>query len=431
MDISRPRDWYRPREERIQDWREVEAPATDRDVRTQAERCMDCGIPFCHGGGCPLSNAIPDINRLVSRGDWRGAWELLALTSPMPEFTARVCPALCENSCCASVDFDAVAIRQIEKAVVERAFANDWVRLAAPSRATGARIAVVGSGPAGLAAAMRLRRYGHRVTVYEKNPLPGGLLRYGIPAFKLDRAIIDRRVATLLSGGVEFHCDTEIGRDISPQYLADRHDAVIIATGTPLARDLAIPGRDLAGIHFALDFLNGGVDAAGMDVAIIGGGDTGADCLGAATRWKAKSVAQLEIMPEPPATRSPSTPWPDWSYHMRSSSSHREAGVRVWSVQTLRFIGENGRLTGIETRPVRWTFSPLGKPISFEPAGDAETRKADIALLAMGFQKPEHSFARKNIFIVGDAANGQSLVVRAIADALRAVEHVERFLESV
>lgn len=429
LDIARPCNWYRPGEVRIRDWDEVEAPLSETDLRAQARRCMDCGVPFCHGYGCPLRNVIPEINSRAALGDWRGAWELLRQTSPMPEFTSRVCPALCENSCCAGIDFDAVAIRQIEKAVVERAFASGWVVPNIPARRNGRRIAIIGSGPAGMAAAIQLNQAGYRVEVFEKQPLAGGLLRYGIPAFKLSKAIIDRRLDVMRAGGVEFHFDVDVGRDISVEYLAKNRDAVVFASGTPTPRDLNLPGRELAGISFALDYFNSADSAAGQNVVIIGGGDTGADCVGTAARQGAASITQLEILPEPPAERSPSTPWPEWAYRLRFSSSHHEAGERRWSVQSVRFLEKGGRVSGVEIQPVLWELSPAGKPVRHQPAGKSEIIPADRVLLAMGFSKPELRLERENMFAAGDAATGQSLVVRAIADALDAAERVRRHLE--
>ncbi len=430
LHLSRVSDLYRPVAERITDFREVERRLSPEEIARQVSRCMHCGIPFCHGSGCPLGNLIPDIHEQVRRGNLQNAWNLLASTSPMPEFTARVCPALCEGSCTAQLVSESVMIRQIEKYVVESAFAHHWVQPPRPRCENGRSIAIVGSGPAGLTAAIRLRQAGCRVTVFEQRPLPGGLLRYGIPAFKLDRAVIDRRIELLKDAGIVFRCDTTIGRDISREFLLRTHDAVLLATGTPSPRDLAVENRSLPGIEFALDFLNGTTSAAGKNVVIIGGGDTGADCVGMANRQGASNITQIEIMPEPPRERSFSTPWPQWPYLRRTSSSHQEGAIRRWGVQTVRFLERNGTVGAVEILPVDWEFSPNGRPLHFTPRiGEKEILAADLVLLAMGFLKPESIEAVPPLFVVGDAANGPSLVVRAMADAIRISQKVQQFLE--
>ncbi len=412
--IKRPANFYRPAAERVLDWNEVEFMPEAEIIQTQAKRCMSCGIPFCHGCGCPLYNVIPDINSAVAQGQWRQAWELLNFTSPMPEFTSRVCPALCENSCSASINFDAVSVRQIEKMVVEHAFAAGWITPQIPAQRTGKRVAVIGSGPAGLAAAIALNKRGHSVKVFEKHPDAGGLLRYGIPAFKLAKSVIDRRIEVMKASGIAFHFNADIGKDISLAYLSRNYDAVLLATGTPTPRDLPIPGRENDHVLFAIDYFNGDISATGKSVVVIGGGDTGSDCVGTALRQQAKSVLQIEIMPKPPVTRSEKTPWPDWSYQLRTSSSHLEGGERRWSLKSQRFLIENGRLTGVEVVPAE--------------GGAPEIIAADLVLLAMGFLKPEHSGYAGNVFIAGDASTGQSLVVRAIAHALSQVENIQQFL---
>lgn len=429
LTTKRISDVYRPVEARKKDYLEVERTLSAEEIFKQSARCMTCGIPFCHGTGCPLCNVIPEINEAVNKGNDREAYELLNSTSPMPEFTSRVCPALCEGSCTASLGADPVMIRQIEKQVIETAFANGWVSCAPPKQRTGKSVAVVGSGPAGLTAAIELNQAGHRVSVYERNADFGGLLRYGIPSFKLDKKIIDRRIQLMRDAGIEFQADTEIGKDISMDYLARQFDAVVVAAGTPTARPLDIPGSDLQGIYFALDFLNGNVSAEGRNVLVIGGGDTGSDCVGLSVRQGAKSILQIEIMPEPPAERSASTPWPLWPYKQRTSSSHMEGGERRWNLQSTRCLGSNGHVTGVEVQRVEWSFSQEGRPMSFTPVENTtEVLHADIVFLAMGFLKPKYDIKEKNVFIMGDAANGPSLVVRAMADAKKVVESINCFL---
>ena len=320
---QRIQEIYRPVELRRRDFDEVERTLSFDELKGQAERCMNCGIPFCHGTGCPLGNVIPEINAAAGAGNWEKAWNILASTSSFPEFTSRICPALCEGSCTDGINSEPVMIRQLEKAVTETAFRNGYVKPLIPKSRTGRRVAVIGAGPAGLAAAAALNYAGHEVTVYEKNATPGGLLRYGIPDFKLAKKIIDRRIKLMLEAGIGFELNTEVGRDVSGDYLARRHDAVVLAIGTPMARDLKIPGREAEGIHFALEFLQGQnrvigrecaalpVCATGKRVVVIGGGDTGSDCVGTSVRQGAESILQIEIMPKPPVDRSPSTPWPE------------------------------------------------------------------------------------------------------------------------
>lgn len=455
---ERIHELYRAAAERLRDFNEVERRFSDAELHEQAERCMNCGIPFCHGSGCPLENRIPDINSAAARGEWREAWDILNSTSPFPEFTARVCPALCEGSCVHGLNGESVMVRQLEKAVVEHAFANDWV--ARPcAEASGRSVAIIGGGPAGLAAADWLSLHGHAVTVFERHHTPGGLLRYGIPDFKLDKSVVARRIALLRAQGVRFECDTEIGRDLAPEYLLRRFDALVIAIGTPAARDLKLPGRELAGIHPALEFLQGQnrviageltaapISAAGKNVLVIGGGDTGSDCLGTALRQGAASVTQVEIMPEPPEDRSDSTPWPAWPWLLRTSSSHKEGGARLWNIQSSAFLGEGGQVTGVAVNDVAWKFSPDGRPLEFKPVpGSERTLPAELVLLAMGFTgiPADHWSAglglavdqrgrlqndqKRGIFVSGDAANGASLVVRAIVDGIRQAQAVDRFL---
>ena len=456
---NRIHDIYRPTEERKHDFREVEIRLTPEQIHEQMLRCHNCGVPFCHGAGCPLGNVIPDFNSAAACGDWLTAWRILSETSFFPEFTCRVCPALCEGACCNGVNDEAVMVRQCEKVIVETAFENGWVKPVVPVVRNGKRVAVVGSGPSGLYMAEALNRAGFQVTVFEANHKPGGLLRYGIPDFKLDKGVIDRRLALMRQAGIEFMTDCRIGVDVAGQYLQRNYDAIVLAIGTACARDLKIPGRELDGVHFALEFLqgqnrvNGGecrtlpVNAAGKRVLIIGGGDTGSDCAGTAIRQGAASVKQVEIMPMPPETRSDSTPWPAWPWMLRTSSSHKEGCEREWNVASDRFLGENGVLTGVEVHSVKWETTPEGKPL--KPVAVENTSRvieADLVLLAMGFtgaetegpaadlklqttqrggliSDPEH-----HVYTVGDCATGASLVVRAMASAAAKAQEIIRDL---
>jgi len=456
---NRIHDIYRQTEERKHDFREVEIRLTQEQIHEQMLRCHNCGVPFCHGAGCPLGNVIPDFNSAAAAGDWLTAWRILSETSFFPEFTCRVCPALCEGACCNGVNDEAVMVRQCEKVIVETAFERGWVKPVVPAVRNGKRVAVVGSGPSGLYMAEALNRAGFQVTVFEANHKPGGLLRYGIPDFKLDKGVIDRRLALMRQAGIEFMTDCRIGLDVAGQYLQRNYDAIVLAIGTACARDLKIPGRELDGVHFALEFLqgqnrvNGGesralpVDAAGKRVLIIGGGDTGSDCAGTAIRQGAASVKQVEIMPMPPETRSDSTPWPAWPWMLRTSSSHKEGCEREWNVASDRFLGENGVLTGVEVHSVKWETTPEGKPL--KPVAVENTSRvieADLVLLAMGFtgaetegpaadlklqttprggliSDPEH-----HVYTVGDCATGASLVVRAMASAAAKAQEIIRDL---
>ena len=456
---NRIHDIYRPTEERKHDFREVEIRLTPDQIHEQMLRCHNCGVPFCHGAGCPLGNVIPDFNSAAACGDWLTAWRILSETSFFPEFTCRVCPALCEGACCNGVNDEAVMVRQCEKVIVETAFERGWVKPVVPVVRNGKRVAVVGSGPSGLYMAEALNRAGFQVTVFEANHKPGGLLRYGIPDFKLDKSVIDRRLALMRQAGIEFMTDCRIGVDVAGQYLQRNYDAIVLAIGTACARDLKIPGRELDGVHFALEFLqgqnrvNGGesrtlpVNAAGKRVLIIGGGDTGSDCAGTAIRQGAASVKQVEIMPMPPETRSDSTPWPAWPWMLRTSSSHKEGCEREWNVASDRFLGENGVLTGVEVHSVKWETTPEGRPL--KPVAVENTSRvieADLVLLAMGFtgaetegpaadlklqttqrggliSDPEH-----HVYTVGDCATGASLVVRAMASAAAKAQEIIRDL---
>ena len=448
--MQRIHEIYRPEGERKHDFNEVELVLSDDELREQTSRCMNCGQPFCHAYGCPLGNLVPDQNRAVSQGDWRRAYALLSANSDFPEFTSRVCPALCESSCVHGLDEEAVMVRQSEKRIIETAFSMGWVVPRPPARENGKSAAIIGAGPAGLSAAVTLRRSGWKTTVYERRKDIGGLLRYGIPCFKLDKGLIDRRRRILEAEGICFVTDIEVGRDISAAWLAKENDAVIVAIGTPAARDLKIPGRELKGVHLALELLEGQnrfltgeidappIDANGRDVLVIGGGDTGSDCVGTAIRHGAKSVTQIEIMPKPPEGRDPSTPWPLWPYMLRTSSSHKEGCVRRWNLNSLKFLASEeaqDRLSGVEVETVEWEFSPEGRPLKFHSVqGTKETIKADLVFLAMGFtgvpadnpvvvqlglkETPRTALVpdpARNIYCVGDCASGASLVVRALA----------------
>ena len=444
--MQRIHDLYRPAEERKSDWNEVERSLADDELEQQASRCMNCGLPFCHAYGCPLGNLVPDQNRAVAQGDWRRAYNLLSANSDFPEFTSRICPALCEASCTHQLDEDAVMVRQSEKRIIETAFANGWVVPRPPKTENGKSVAVIGAGPAGLSAAVTLRRRGFAVTVYERRKNIGGLLRYGIPNFKLDKALIDRRRKVLEAEGIRFVTNCEVGKDVSAEWLKNEHDAIVVAIGTPAARDLKIPGRELKGIHLALELLEGQnrfltgeipeppICAKGKKVLVIGGGDTGSDCVGTSIRQGAESVTQIEIMPKPPEARDASTPWPLWPYMLRTSSSHKEGCERSWNLNSLKFIGK-GDVEGVEVEAVDWEFSPEGRPIKFHAVPNSKKAiQADLVFLAMGFtgvpaenpvvsqlklaQTPRTALVAdptRNIFCVGDCASGASLVVRALA----------------
>ena len=433
-------------EERKNDWKEVECALSDEELKEQTSRCMNCGQPFCHAYGCPLGNLVPDQNRAVAQGDFKRAYDLLSVHSDFPEFTSRICPALCEASCVHQLDEEAVMVRQSEKRIIETAFANGWVVPRPPRQENGKRVAVIGAGPSGLSAAVTLRRRGWTVTVYEREKNIGGLLRYGIPYFKLDKSLIDRRRAILEAEGIRFVTGVNIGTDVTAEYLAKSNDAVVVAIGTPAARDLKIPGRELHGIHLALEYLGGQnralggeiaenpINANGKHVLVIGGGDTGSDCVGTAIRQGAAGVTQIEIMPKPPEARSASTPWPLWPYQLRTSSSHKEGCERRWNLNSLHFIGK-ASVEGVEVETVEWEFSPEGRPLKFAPKpGTKEILKADLVFLTMGFtgvpqdhpivaqmklaQTPRTALISdpaRNICCVGDCASGASLVVRALA----------------
>lgn len=439
LTVPRKEAGYRPIHDRIQDFGEVEQTLNTRDRQEQGSRCMDCGVPFCHWA-CPLGNKDPEWNDALYRGEWETAYKLLKKTNPFPEFTGRICPALCEKACVLYLTTgEAVTNRENEAAIAERAFLEGYVTIEHPKR-NGLRVAVVGSGPAGLAAANALNLMGYEVTVFEKNEAAGGLLRYGIPNFKLNKKIIDRRISVMEQEGIIFKYNSEYS-DYSDY---SEYSALVIATGTPTARDLNIPGRELKGVHLALELLSQQnrilegmefskeerITAKGKDVLVIGGGDTGSDCIGTAHRQGCKSVTQIEIMPKPPVGHNPATPWPNWPVILKTTSSHEEGCTRRWNINTLEFLGENGKVTGVKVQPIDWKSNPEGgRPIMVE-AGEPEIIKAELVLLAMGFLKPEHPEYPANVFVCGDAASGASLVVRAIASGKQTADKVHAFLQS-
>ena len=441
LTVPRKEAGYRPVNDRVHDFGEVEQTLNTKDRQEQASRCMDCGVPFCHWA-CPLGNKDPEWNDALYRGEWETAYKLLKKSNPFPEFTGRICPALCEKACVLYLTTgEAVTNRENECAIAERAYQEGYVTIESPKR-NGKRVAVVGAGPAGLAVANTLNYMGYEVTVYEKNEAAGGLLRYGIPNFKLNKKVIDRRIEVMEKEGVKFVYGSPISPDAISSQLSTEYDAVVLSTGTPTARDLKAPGRELKGIHLALELLSQQnrvlagmefskeerVTAKGKNVLVIGGGDTGSDCIGTAHRQGAKSVTQIEIMPKPPVGHNPNTPWPNWPIILKTTSSHEEGCVRRWNINTLEFLGENGHVTGVKVQPIDWKPNPEGgRPIMVE-AGEPEVIKAELVLLAMGFLKPEHPQYPANVFICGDAANGASLVVRAIASGKQTAERVNAYL---
>ena len=462
LEIEREQPTRRKVEERLQDWLEVYEPFPEEKQREQGARCMDCGVPFCHTG-CPVNNLIPDWNDLVYNGRWEAAIRRLHSTNNFPEFTGHICPAPCEAACVLAIDQPAVSIKLIERSVVDRAWDEGWIHPEPPEQSTGKRVAVVGSGPAGLAAAQQLRRAGHSVTVYEKSDRIGGLLRYGIPNFKLEKHVLDRRLQQMRAEGVTFVANAHVGVNLPVDKLTERYDAILLCGGSEQPRDLKIPGRELKGIHFAMEFLpqqnrrcegdhlDPALDivADGKRVVIIGGGDTGADCLGTSLRQHPLSVHQFEIMPKPPAQRAASTPWPMWPMQLRTEAAHEEGGIRDWSINSVEFTGDaEGRVKQLHA--VR-----VGPPPKFEPIPGSEfTLDVDLVLLAMGFLGPERSgmieqlgvaldsrgnvatnaeyrTSVENIFAAGDMRRGQSLVVWAISEGRRAAASVDRYLATI
>lgn len=440
LTIPRQEAGYRPVHERIADFGEVEQTLNVSDRRKQASRCMDCGVPFCHWA-CPLGNRQPEFQDAIYRGKWREAYEILAATNDFPEFTGRICPALCEKSCTLKLTLDQpVTIREDECSVIEMAYQEGYVQPQTFTR-NGKKVAVIGSGPAGLAAANQLNHRGYEVTVFEKNEYVGGLLRFGIPNFKLQKSVIDRRVKVMEAEGVKFKVNSEI----DPQALPEGFDAYCICTGTPTARDLNIPGREAKGVHFALELLSQQnrvlagqtfddkehITAKGKKVLVIGGGDTGSDCIGTSNRQGAESVTQIEIMPKPPVGHNPNTPWPQWPIVLKTSSSHEEGCERRWCLTSNKFIvNKAGHVTGVEVEEVEWKPNPEGGRPIMCPTGKKEVIKADLVLLAMGFLRPEHPKFAKNVFLAGDAATGASLVVRCIASGRKAAADIDKFLSS-
>jgi len=440
----------------------VEQTLNSHDRQLQASRCMDCGVPFCHSA-CPLGNKPPEWNDALYKGDWKLAYELLNATNDFPEFTGRICPALCEKACVLNlIEHQPTTNREDEAAITEHAWEEDYIRPVTPER-NGKKVAVVGAGPAGLVAANRLNHMGYKVTVYDARENAGGLLRYGIPNFKLNKEVIDRRLAMLLQEGIEFSFGVHVVSDKKqvgdiqndPTLAKDKvktfdelsaaFDAVVVSTGTPQARDLKIPGRDLKGVYFALEMLSQQnrvlagqefkkdelVNAKDKDVLVIGGGDTGSDCIGTAHRQGARSVTQIEIMPKPPVgPDDPKNPWPNWPRTLKTTSSHEEGCERRWNINSLEFLGKDGKLTGVRVQPIDWKPNPEGgRPIMVE-AGKPEVIKAQIVLLAMGFLRPEQPQFAGNVFLAGDAANGASLVVRAMASGRDAAKKVDEYLNS-
>ncbi len=457
LEIDRRDRRYAPASDRIRNYKEFVLPLSEETTKDQAARCMNCGIPYCHNG-CPVNNQIPDWNDLVYHGNWEEASRNLHSTNNFPEFTGRVCPAPCEASCTLNLADAPVTIKTIECAIVDRAWSEGWLRPEAPSNKTGKKIAVVGSGPAGLAAAQQLGRAGHDVHVFEKNGRPGGLLRYGIPDFKMEKHLIDRRVKQMEGEGVTFHCNVNVGVDLTHDQLVADYDAVVLAGGAEKPRDLPIPGRELSGVHFAMEFLpqqnrrvgkeavqtNAPILASGKHVVVIGGGDTGSDCIGTSVRQGALSVTQIEIMPQPPEKENKLLTWPDWPLKMRTSSSHEEGAERDFAVNTVEFTGEAGVVKALHCVRVDGKFQPI-------PGSEFEI-KADLVLLAMGFVAPlseglleglavnldnrgnvaadtlSYKSSREKVFACGDMRRGQSLVVWAIREGRQTAHSVDHYL---
>lgn len=439
LTVPRVEAGYRPLHDRVKDFSEVEQTLNTSDRRLQASRCMDCGVPFCHWA-CPLGNKAPEWNDALYKGEWEEAYRRLNDTNDFPEFTGRICPALCEKACVLNLtDHAPTTNRENECAITEAAWRENYIKPQEYER-NGKTVAVIGAGPAGLVAANRLNKMGYAVTVFDKNEAAGGLLRYGIPNFKLNKLIIDRRIELLVKEGITF----EYGKEIDVKNLPEGFDAYVISTGTPTARDLNAPGRELKGVHLALELLSQQnrvlagmefpkterVTAKGKDVLVIGGGDTGSDCIGTSHRQGCKSVTQIEIMPKPvEGPEDPQNPWPNWPRTLKTTSSHEEGCTRRWNINTLEFLGKDGKLTGVRVQPIDWKPNPEGgRPIMVE-AGEPEVIKCEICFLAMGFLKPQQPEFAQNVFVCGDAANGASLVVRAMASGRDTAQRVDEFLK--
>ena len=464
LEIQRITPERRPVQERVHDWQEVYKDFPEELLKGQASRCMDCGIPFCHQG-CPLGNIIPDWNDLVYRGRWSEAIKRLHATNNFPEFTGRICPAPCEGSCVLGINADPVTIKQVEVTIIERAYDEGWIKPSPPSIRTGKKVAVVGSGPAGLAAAAQLNQAGHSVTVFERADRVGGLLRYGIPEFKMEKRILERRLSLMSEEGITFRTNANIGVNVPAEDLRRDFDSILLAGGSTWARDLPIPGRELAGIHFAMEYLplqnkrcegdeipdSQFITAKDKHVVIIGGGDTGADCLGTAHRQGARSIVQFELLPKPPQERAWDNPWPNWPNIFRTSSAHEEGGEREYAVLTKSFTGSNGQVEQLHAVHVEFADDGTGRKVMREIADSGFTLPADLVLLAMGFLGPERkgmleqlgvainergnvaTNAEKmtnvpGIFAAGDMARGQSLVVWAIREGRQAARFVDKYL---
>ncbi len=474
MEFGRELPKKRDPKDRINDYKELYIPFSEEKVQTQAARCMDCGVPFCHSG-CPLGNIIPEFNDAVFKGHWEEAAEILTSTNNFPEFTGRICPAPCESSCVLGINKPAVAIEEIEKNIIEVAFAKGYIKACPPKTRTGKTVAVIGSGPSGMASAAQLNKAGHLVTVFERADEVGGLLRYGIPDFKLEKEVVMRRVKLMEEEGIIFKTNANVGDNIKVKELLEGFDAIVLCGGSTVPRNLNIPGRDLKGVYFAMEFLsqqnkrvggknveidhtgvayaNGELKATDKNVVVIGGGDTGSDCVGTSNRHGAKNITQFELMPKPPESKNPSTPWPNWPMILRTSTSHEEGATRQWAIVSKEFIGDaNGNLSGLKIAEMGWTKAEEGKlPKYEEVAGTEEIIPCELALLAMGFLHPQHAgmlndlgveydergnvkanaeYQTNNpkVFTAGDMRRGQSLVVWAISEGREAARNIDLYL---
>ena len=465
MKFGRDLPGKRDPKSRVDDYKEIYVEFPEEKTLNQAARCMDCGIPFCHNG-CPLGNIIPDFNHAVYKKDWKEAFEILSSTNNFPEFTGRICPAPCEKACVLGINSDPVTIEHIEKSIAERAYEEGWIKPTENIERTGKKVAVVGSGPAGLAAADQLNKAGHNVTLYERNDKVGGLLQYGIPDFKLEKWVVERRVQIMEQSGVTVRTSTNVGADITHKELLNQNDAVVLCGGSTIPRDLPIPGRELKGVHFAMDFLeqknrqvagqtsfdHDVITAIDKNVVVIGGGDTGADCVGTSNRDKAKSVTQIELLSKPPLNRDESTPWPLWPMELRTSTSHEEGCDRQWAILTKEFVGNaEGKLTGVKLVDIEWYYDKDQARSTFrEVEGTERVIPCELALLAVGFVHPQHEGLindlrveltnRGNVaddqyqttvdkvFVAGDMRRGQSLVVWAISEGREAAIEVDKYL---